>query len=348
MKLCDLGEDAFLEELQKRLPPSAPPVRIGIGDDAAALDLPAGESILVSSDSLVEGVHFTARSLPPRFIGRKAVAVNASDIAAMGGRPVAVLASLAARRDAEVDALLDLLMGLAGRAGELGASLVGGNLAASPGPLVVDVTILGVSQGRRVLTRKGAALGDGLFVSGRLGASAEGRRLIKERSGAGPGTIPSGSLTPAEECLRRHMDPEPRLELGAFLCRSGAATSCIDISDGLARDLARLCRASAVGAVLEEAALPIHEGVRVGEGEAGREPLASALAGGEDYELLFTVPDPRRLQDWENPDVALTRIGAVAESGSGIRLRARDGSERVLAAEGWDHFARSGLPAVSE
>ena len=154
-----------------------------------------------------------------------------------------------------------------------------------------------------------------------------------------PTALRSGSLPLAEQCLRAHIDPEPRVALGAFLCENDIATACMDLSDGLAQDLNRLCRASGVGSRIEESALPIHPGVMAWEGFRNCPPLDVALAGGEDYELLFTVGEENRLEDWRQEGrVPVTRIGKVTEAGKGIRLVTREGSERVLEPVGWDHF----------
>ncbi|MFQ5791496.1 MAG: thiamine-phosphate kinase [Acidobacteriota bacterium] len=356
MRLSELGEDRFLEKLQERVARPGPDVRLGIGDDAAALAIPAGEVALVSTDVLVEGVHFTRRTLAPRFIGRKAVAVNGSDIAAMGGRPLALLLSLTVPAETEVEELLELLEGLTGRARELKLDLVGGNLSASPGPMIVDVTIVGTSIGGRMLRRTGARPGEALYVSGKLGAAAEGLELLKDGmvlSGSGALLVPSrlreGPVPMAEICLAAHMDPEPRIDLGQFLCANGAASACLDVSDGLARDLGRLCRASGVGARVTETALPVHPGLLAWERVRGRPPLELALSGGEDYELLFTVSDESALEAWRREgDVPVTRIGTVTEAGEGVTIALRGGDERVLAAHGWDHFqferSGSGVP----
>jgi thiamine-monophosphate kinase len=346
MKLSDVGEDRFLAKLFERIPEPSSRVTIGIGDDAAGLAVPDGESVLVSTDVLVEGVHFTRQILPPRFIGRKTVAVNASDIAAMGGAPAGLVVAVSADVETEEDELLELFDGVVARCSELGIDFVGGNLSASPGPMMVSGTVLGTSREGKALLRAGARPGDAICISGRLGAAAEGLDLLKEGmavSAAGALLVPSGlrdgPVPLAEVCIRAHMDPEPRIDLGRFLCEKKAASSCIDTSDGLVRDLTRLCRESRVGARIEETALPIHPGVLAWERVRRRPPLEQALAGGEDYELLFTSSDVKRLDAWRDSENApVTRIGTVTEARDGIRLVLRDGVERELTTEGWDHF----------
>lgn len=346
MKIAEFGEDAFLRELPRRFPPRTDRVAIGIGDDAAALNPPEGERILLTTDCLVEGVHFERRFLPPRFLGRKAVAVNASDVAAMGGAPLGMLLSLTVPSDTEVASLWEVVRGCDERARELDMSLLGGNLALSPGGIVVDITVVGATLNRRALRRSGARPGQGLFLSGRLGSSAAGLELLKRgvvMSPSGglivPEQLRTGPIGLAEDCIRAHIDPEPRVELGKALNRRRLATSCIDVSDGLALDLHRLCRASGVGALVEEASLPLSPGLMGWARVFGADATSRALAGGEDYELLFSSRDEEKLRRFrERSDVLVTRIGELNE-GQAIELRRRGGEIEPLPAMGWDHFS---------
>jgi thiamine-monophosphate kinase len=345
MRLSELGEDAFLRELPKRFPGAG--VVLGIGDDAAILDPPAGERLLLTTDSLVEGVHFVRRWMPPKFLGRKAVAVNASDIAAMGGEPLAVLLSLAVPPESEVEALWQLVEGVHDRARELGMSLVGGNLASSPGGILVDVTVVGGTVRKRALRRSGARPGDGIYLSGKIGAAFTGLKLLEHGAVLAPGgglivpeSLRGGPIALAEACIRAHIDPEPRVALGRELNRRRLATACIDVSDGLALDLHRLCRASGVGARIEETSLPLSPGLLAWERAWNRDPILSAVSGGEDYELLFTSGNEEKLDRFrEQLDLYLTRIG-VTIPGERVELSGRDGVVRPLTAKGWDHFGK--------
>jgi thiamine-monophosphate kinase len=347
MRLSELGEDRFLEKLREKIQEPGSRVELGIGDDAACLSLEPGEKALLSSDVLLEGIHFTRATLPPSFLGRKAVAVNVSDIAAMGGRPVALTVSLSVPADIGVEELFEFFDGVLGRCRELDVELVGGNLARSPGPIVVDVSILGETVGGKVLKRSGARPGESVFISGKLGASSQGLNLLKEGmalSAAGallvPAKLRDGPFPLAESCIRAHMDPEPRVELGRFLGNEGAASACIDVSDGLGRDLSRLCRESRVGARIEETALPIDPGVLAWESLMRRPPLERALAGGEEYELLFTSSQDQAIAEWtDDRSLPVTRIGVITEAEQGIILNLRDGTEREIhPGGGWDHF----------
>lgn len=353
MKLSQFGENAFLEELQSRFP-SNDRVPLGIGDDAAALAVPAGEHVLLTVDVLVEGVHFTRETIPPRFLGRKAVAASASDIAAMGGTGLGVLLSLVVSRELEVTTLWQIVEGAAERAAELGMTLVGGNLSASAaadGAMVVEVTVCGTTRGAHTLRRDGARAGDGIYLSGKIGASVCGLKLLQQGmalSSTGslvvPESLRDGPLAFAEDCIRAHMDPEPRLGLGEELNDRKIVSACIDVSDGLGIDLARLCRASGVGARIQEQSLPLHPGVLAWGRAWDRDPTALALSGGEDYELLFTANSEEKVEALRNAsDVAITKIGELRsrEEPIDIDMVRRDGTiEPVTGAgdDGWDHF----------
>jgi len=314
----ELGEHAIIARIRARIPPSPAFVVVGIGDDAAVLEPERNALEVITTDSQVEGVHFDRRFVGAADIGHKSLAVNLSDIAAMGATPRAALLSLVlppAWPVADLDALLDGFTALAGRAR---ISIVGGNIARSPGPLIVDVTVTGSVHRRRFLTRTGARAGDELYVTGALGGSAAGVRALRDNpSAAGPG-------------IDRYLRPEPRMRFGLMLGRNEAARACIDLSDGLADGVRQIGEASRLGAVIDAEALPIEEGAT----------LRDALGGGEDYELLFAV-SPRmrsRLRSVRRlvKDLAVTRIGHLTADRA-MMLR-RNGSTEELPA-GFAHFA---------
>ena len=291
---------------------------LGIGDDAAVVEPERNALEVITTDSQVEGVHFDQRFVSPADIGHKALAVNLSDLAAMGALPRVALLSLVlppAWPVASVDALLDGMMVLAERTR---ISLVGGNIARSPGPLIVDVTATGSVHPRRVLTRTGARAGDELYVTGVLGGSSAGLRALQS---AGEG---------ADNLLMRYRRPEPRTRFGLLLGRNRAARACIDLSDGLADAVRQLASASGVGAIVEADTVPIEQGAT----------LHDALSGGEDYELLFALP-PRMRSRLTNVrrlvnDVAVTKIGCLTSDRA--LLLNRPGSTESLPA-GFAHFA---------
>jgi len=349
MTLGELGEDALLRELQSRFPPSAS-VPVGIGDDAAVVAFPSGENALLTTDSLVEGTHFTLGTVPARFVGRKSVAVSASDVAAMGGEARAALLSLVVPFDLEVSTFWQIIDGAAERCGELAMVLVGGNVARSRGPVVVDVTAMGSTVSGRTLVRSAARPGETLFVSGSIGGAScglhlleSGVRLSVEGRLVVPEDLRSGPVEAAEACVRAQIDPTPRLGLGRALNEASLASACIDISDGLSVDLHRLCRASGVSARVDEPRLPISAETLAWERERKRDAAAAALGGGEDYELLFTSRDDAAVRAvGESLQIPLTPIGVIVEDPGETRVSivSSDGSERPLAARGWDHFRR--------
>lgn len=314
-----LGEFGFLSRLLPGLPRGRG-VLVGPGDDAA-LVAGATRRLLVTTDALVEGVHFRRGWLRPEQIGRKAYLVNASDIAAMGGRPRFCLVSVGASPDLPSRDLIALHRGLRAAADETGAQLVGGNLTRAP-ELFVSVTLLGEAP-RRPALRSGARPGDLLYVTGTLGDAALGLEMLRRDPGARGAPV------------SRFREPPERLRAGALLSRPGHASAMIDVSDGLLQDLGHLCRASGVGARVDASLLPASRSVR-------RRGLSLALGGGEDYELLCAVParNQARVERLRSRiGCRLTRIGCCVPQRSGLQVIDERG--RALAAEraGFDHFA---------
>jgi thiamine-monophosphate kinase len=314
----EIGEHALIQRIRARFPPAPEFVIVGIGDDAAVVAPERNTLEVLTTDCLVEGVHFDQAFVGAADIGHKALAVNLSDLAAMGAAPRVALLSLVLPPSfpvASVDALVDGMAALATRAC---ISIVGGNIARSPGPLIVDVTVTGSVHRRRVLTRSGARAGDELYVTGALGGAALGLRKLRED----PGTT--------GVAVDRYRRPEPRTRFGMTLGRNRVASACIDLSDGLADGLRQIGEASGLGGIIDADALPIEEG----------STFADALGGGEDYELLFTV-SPRKRSRLKHAqrlgrDVAITRIGRLTADRE--MLVSRNGSTERLPA-GFDHFA---------
>jgi len=287
--VSDLGEHALIDRVRART--GAPPtfVRLGIGDDAAAIEPARGELEVITTDALVEHVHFRRDWTDARSIGIKAVAVNLSDLAAMGAKPRVILLSLILPPTLPVDDFDALVDGVVATATAAGAVLVGGNIARSPGPLVVDVTAMGAVGRRRLLTRSGAKAGDELYVTGAVGGAATGLALLT--AGIDRGAIDAQ----AAACVARYERPEARLRFGHIVAASKSASACMDLSDGLADAARQIASACGTGVVLEAAAIPLEPGsTRWAERNPGTDAVREALAGGEDYELLFAVPRRRR------------------------------------------------------
>lgn len=343
----EIGERAVIERIRTRLGPPPAWVALGIGDDAAVLSPDRNRVEVVTTDTLVEGVHFDRAYVPPAAIGHKALAVNLSDLAAMGAEPRAALLSLVLPAALPVDDLDAMVAGFLSLADAHGVSLVGGNVARSPGPLVVDVTATGVAKPRRVLARAGARPGDAVYVSGLVGAAAAGLRLCREAATPVPRPALAGFEDGGADCIRRFLQPEPRVRLGQLLAKCCVVSACIDLSDGLADAVQQLASASRVGAIIEASEIPVPEAARLilGGRASSSAPrsgdwLKAAITSGEDYELLFTSPPRRRralqvaLQHAQG--VACTKIGWITRDRR-LVLRRAAGEDEALPA-GFAHF----------
>jgi thiamine-monophosphate kinase len=232
-------------------------------------------------------VHFRRQWSTPQDIGHRALAVNLSDLAAMGASPRALLLSLALPADLPLEDFDGLIDGFTALAAREGAPLVGGNLTRSPGPLVIDVTAIGAARPRRILRRSGARPGDRLFVTGHLGAAAAG--LALRTSDADMAALDEHQRA----CVWRYDRPDARLRTGVIVANNRAASACMDLSDGLADAATQIAVASGCGMELNADAVPVHDGARAWAASSGTDALSLAWAGGEDYELLFAVPKRR-------------------------------------------------------
>jgi thiamine-monophosphate kinase len=345
-----VGERALLARLRARIPPAAD-VPVGPGDDAALLR--TTPLTVLTTDAMVENVHFRRDWTTARRIGRKALAVNLSDVGAMAGRPRFVTVSLCLPRSLEVAWLDSLYDGLLERAGEAEVAIVGGNLSGIDGPLVIDVAALGEAPARPLL-RRGARPGDRIVVTGTLGAAALGLDLVREgvRLREDDGVkLPAGEAAPsaAEEdalvhCLRAQLDPEPPLGLAADLAAVMPVHAGMDLSDGLSGDLLALCTESGVAAHLKLGSLPKAPGAEaLGRWGAG-DPLEAALHGGEDYQLLLAVSQQGLLTVAslaERREAQTTVIGTFVAGPPGVWIEERTGL-RPLAPRAHEHFAPRG------
>ena len=328
MTVADLGEHALLARLLSRLPRPSGSVLVGPGDDAAVLAPVRNERLVVTTDAVVEGVHFSRAFSTPADIGHKALAVNLSDLAAMAATPRWALLSLVLPGSWLVADVENLVDGLSALAGRYGVSVVGGNITRTDGPLVVDVTAGGDVGSRRWLTRSGARAGDDVWVSGTIGAAAAGVEML--RAGLTDGL-----------CIARQRRPEPRVRLGVAMGRTRAARAAMDLSDGLADALRQVAAASGCGVRVDGNALPIAP--EAAEWWRGRsvDPVSAALAGGEDYELMFAIPKRGggRLRNVTKQvaDPPLTKIGVFTKD-AGVLIVDRDGREEALP-RGFEHFS---------
>jgi thiamine-monophosphate kinase len=337
------SEDRFVERLRETLG-DREEVSVGPGDDAAVVSTSAG-SLVVTTDTLVEDVDFLPGE-DPRRLGRRAVSVALSDLAAMGAWPDFFVLTIGFPESSGEELPLAIARSAAKRGEEFGAALVGGDLSRSA-RMFLSVAVWGRPCGG-VIRRSGARPGDSVFLSGWPGEAAAGLAIARARAGAdrsagGGGWTPEQLAVPDEtRLLAAYRDPEPRLPLGRALARESLATAAIDVSDGLGIDAGRLARASGVRLVLETESLPLSHALEAFAGLAGRDALEMALGGGDDYELLFTVPTAHSGQfadpppEWGAP---VRRIGRV-EAGSGALLEG-DRGLRAIDGLGFDHFGES-------
>jgi thiamine-monophosphate kinase len=333
--VADIGEFGLIDTLRSVLPAdvvAGPDLRVGMGDDAAVWTPAAGESLVVTTDSLVEGIHFRLDWIDWASLGWKSLAVNLSDIAAMGAAPRLVVLSLGLRGDERVNDLQAFYRGLGELASSVGALVAGGDIVAAPHALTIHSTAMGETRGDAILTRAGAQPGDLIGVSGTIGASAAGLRLLQL-----PLDDPRRHATTAGRLIAAHLRPEPRLALGAVLLEHGA-TAAMDLSDGLLGDLPKILAASGVGAIIDANALPGAAAVRALFPDRW---FDLATRGGEDYELLFTAPPPvvDEVAAIGNAiNATITVIGEITGEKQ-LLMRNLDGTMQPVTAGAFDHFA---------
>ena len=331
LTIADVAERDLIARIRSRSALPQPAwVTVGIGDDAAVVENERNHLQVLTTDTLVDGVHVDRRFTPPAAIGHRALAVNLSDLAAMGARPRMVLLSMALPADlplADFEALAD---GFGALAAAHHVPLVGGNLTRTPGPLTLDVTAIGSARRRQVLRRDTAKAGHEVYVTGTVGSARAGLACLQQAH-AGQGEVPADM----RDAVRAYLSPDPRVRAGLLAARNHAASACMDLSDGLADAVLQVAEASGVGMQLTAAALPIAAAVRAWAEARGLDPVHEALAGGDDYELLFTVPRRTRrafLAALRLSGVAVTRLG-VCTPEPGVFL---DGTAVTLT--GFRHF----------
>ena len=319
-----LPEKALIRQLRVQVAKRArlPGVGIGIGDDCAVVPIPRGHQVLVTTDFSLENIHFKRAWHPPQSVGHRCLTRGLSDIAAMGGDPLAVFLSLALPRRLPQGWVDGFLNGLLTLAEQFKVALAGGDTAESPGGILADIVVLGSVPKDKALLRSGARPGNRIYVTGELGASAATLDLLSRGK----------KLRPLD--YGRHFHPTPRIVVGRFLREKGLASAMIDLSDGLSTDLSHVCEESGVGAEIEADAIPL-----ANLGNRGRRvDLRFALHGGEDYELLFTAPEGEKVPS-RIAGVAVRQIGLITRRRK-VWLRDGAGGRQGLAAQGWEHFKK--------
>lgn len=326
--VSDCTEAELIAVIQAHLRPAPSWIAVGIGDDAAVVEPERNRLEVLTVDALVDGVHFDRRFVPADAIGHRSLAVNLSDIAAMGAEPRLALLSLALPSDWPLEEFERFAGGFGRLATVHGVHLVGGNLTRTPGPLVIDVTVVGSVKRRAVLARRGARTGDAVFVSGAIGSAAAGLDQLRQL----------GADAPVNACLERYLRPEPRVRLGTLLGRNRVASACMDLSDGLADGAHRLAAAGGVGMAIDASLVPIEPVARAWSERCGRDPVIDAVTGGDDYELMFTCR-PRvggRFRTVARQcGLTLTKVGVC--TADGLVTLDRDGRSEAMP-RGYGHF----------
>ena len=332
-----IHEFDLIRALKKRYGTTSARIVRGIGDDAAVI-ASGRNRYLLTTDLLAEGIHFDRRTAAFTDIGFRAATANLSDIAAMGGTPEYLLVALAIPREATCRQVEQLYDGMMAACRPHRVSLIGGDTSASRSGWFVNLMLVGSAAGGRLLFRSGAKEGDDLYVTGTLGDSRAGLQLLQRR-----GMAPAPSLQAAHRrfLTQRHLRPTARIREGRWLSKARWATSAIDLSDGLSGDLRHLCAESGVGALIELAALPVSSACRRYAVSVKKDPTALALAGGEDYELLFTVSARHRAR-FERASaqqhLPMTKVGRITAAKEGLRMTLPDGRQRPLPCSSYEHF----------
>lgn len=331
----EVGEFKLIERIQQLLPQTIhPDLTLGIGDDTAVIKIDENRSLLITCDIQVENQHFRLNNIDPGQLGRRAMAVNLSDIAAMGGQPTFALISLGLPKSFPANDFECLLQGMRDQLAEFSAMIIGGNLSNTEKDLIIDITLLGEVKSRQFITRSGAKPGDRIFVTGHPGASAAGYWTLEK----------FGRTVPAElsHLVQKHLQPIPRIRAGQRIAQSGFTTAMIDVSDGIAGDLHHICEQSRVGAEVYQRCLPLPEGIQQVSAFSGKSVIELALQSGEDYELLFTVKPETSISAIDaitaETGVPITEVGKILPKDAGYFLVDSENNRLKLQTKGWNHF----------
>lgn len=324
--LAEIGELAFIRRIRSMMPGEGGSIIRSVGDDCLVVEPVVDRQVLYTTDTFVDGVHFSPEFGTYEEIGLRCMAASVSDIAAMSGIPSYSLVSLSMPKTMVFDDAVCLFTGLSKTAERYGCPVCGGETTSTPGPLTVTITVIGSVEPERLKTRSGAHVGDGIFITGCMGDAMAGLFAFQEREDG------FGGLK------RKFLTPEARVDLSRELTGSYGITAMIDLSDGLASDLSHICEESGVGALVETGRFPLSEDLLRLLARTDQDPIEFAVTAGEDFELLFTSGD-RVLPDFFRVlDLLVTKIGTIIEPSRGILLRHPDGTEQKLTVRGYEHF----------
>ncbi len=339
-EISNLGEFGLIGRLTKDFPLNNPETKVGVGDDAAVLAF-GDKDVLVTTDLLLEGIHFDLRYVPLKHLGYKAAIVNFSDIYAMNGTPKQITVSLGVSSRFTVEHLDALYSGIRLACELYGVDLVGGDTSASVTGLVISITCLGVASPDDIVRRSGAKPTDIICVSGDLGAAFMGLQLLERENRISAGQKDfQPDFAGKEYILERQLKPEARKDIIELLKKEGIRpTSMMDVSDGLSSELLHICKASGTGCRVYEDKIPIDYQTALMAEEFNMNLVTAAMNGGEDYELLFTVPitDHEKIEKLKGVNM----IGYVTKPELGCAMVSRDGAEIAIKAQGWNAFSNS-------
>jgi len=334
-----LGEFGLIDHLTASFKNRQPSTVLGVGDDAAIIATGGDEQLVVSTDMLVEGIHFDLSYSPLKHLGYKAVAVNVSDICAMNARPQQITVSIAISNRFSVETLDELYAGIQAACDNYGVDLVGGDTTSSNKGLIISITAIGRAPASRITRRSGAKVGDLICITGHLGSAYLGLQLLEREKQvflANPDMQPE--MKPENKDLYSAiLRPEARTDMIDLFAKNDIVpTAMIDISDGLASEMMHICKASGVGAILEEGNVPIKQEAQLQALEFNLDPITCALSGGEDYELLFTI-DPKDVEKIRFlPGLYIS--GEIVAAADGVKLHTVGGNIHDVKAQGWNHF----------
>jgi thiamine-monophosphate kinase len=338
-KVSDIGEFGLIRrisDLLNREGIRSERVTLGIGDDTAAFLPRPGYEVLVTCDCMVEGRHYLPEYISPLDLGRRAMALNISDIGAMGGSPLYALISLGLKADASVQDIEEMYRGFLLELKPFRGSVIGGNITKSGNSMFIDITLIGEVEQGKVVRRGGAKPGDAILVTGYPGQAAAGLQILLHE--------PDDSKMKKHPLIKIYNNPSHRAQLGQAIAQSGCATAMIDTSDGFLGDLGHICEESKVGAELFKERLPISEHLREVASGLHRDPYDFFLGESDDYELLITCRsedvDRLRLVVSGSSPVLLTEVGRITDTAGKIVLRLPDGAKRPVKPSGWDHFGK--------
>ena len=329
MDLREIGEFGLINQIRKWITSSDPALIQGIGDDVAVIEM-GSKVLLVTTDILIEDIHFNRSWTDPHPLGSKALAVNLSDIAAMGGIPKYFLISIGLPKNLPLSFVSSFYRGLKKEAKRFRVELIGGDTSLSQ-KIVINICLLGEGRKRDLLFRKGARVGDDLFVSGTLGDAALGLKILQEKK----------KIKGAEGLIKKHLSPCPRVEMGQAIAKHHWATAMIDVSDGLLIDTSHLLQEGGVGVQVWEDRIPLSRLYQKWIHSFSKDPFQFALSGGEDYELLFTAPTEmrKRISSLSRSlKIPITRIGEILPKKEGLHIIRKDGKDYSPSRLGFEHF----------